>query len=471
MNSRETIAVVPCLFCKSKDRFGVMLNGVRQRFREEDELVYCGTESEANAKAAELAGGEPQPQDAQDKVDAAQAEHDRLFPPRREDESAKDFLVRALSEHSNSHMDWVNYYKKHPETQRTLDDGHTKEYQERCVWRYNQIFAALNELTEVLPTSSKCLQCGERNFKYDPATLGYSCTTLGCGNKVARLAASTPPAASAPDDKQLWHWANELADNDGYTVDNLIEMGKRVRAAALSPAQAVPHKDKDGDCSVCGLPWENPAEFEFHECPPGFGQKPTPTEAGVQAVAGEPPKCDNRNPCSCEVEFAKKFGFSAPSAAPAAAPPKELLVQVLDAIEGIVGDDFCECLSMDNAHRKFRGDKMIMYDKLSAIYRLSHAFSPNHSCREVHEDWRKELQNYNATPAPQGEETSAEALFADLRSHLEWKMSRAHLRVKETEKEESLKAFNCGKVDCLQEIFESGQWKPLAAHTGDSPKG
>ncbi len=38
-----------------------------------------------------------------------------------------------------------------------------------------------------------------------------------------------------------------------------------------------PRRDEDGTCTVCGLEWENPEEYEFHECPPGFGQKPVPT--------------------------------------------------------------------------------------------------------------------------------------------------------------------------------------------------
>jgi hypothetical protein len=41
------------------------------------------------------------------------------------------------------------------------------------------------------------------------------------------------------------------------------------------PAQE-PRCDEDGRCTVCGLEWEHQFEHEFHECPPGFGQKPVP---------------------------------------------------------------------------------------------------------------------------------------------------------------------------------------------------
>lgn len=84
-----------------------------------------------------------------EQLNPVEAEHDRIFPPWDEkEESAKDFILRALSEHSNSHMTWVTHYEKNPEKQGKDSEGHSLAYQERCVFRYNQIFRAFKELTD-----------------------------------------------------------------------------------------------------------------------------------------------------------------------------------------------------------------------------------------------------------------------------------------------------------------------------------
>ena len=63
--------------------------------------------------------------------------------------------------------------------------------------------------------------------------------------------------------------------------------------------------------------------------------------------------------------------------------------EVLDLIDGIVSDDFCEDLEMESAHGRLEKDTKVCQEKLSLIYKLAHANSPTHTCYHVHEDWRK----------------------------------------------------------------------------------
>lgn len=67
------------------------------------------------------------------------------------------------------------------------------------------------------------------------------------------------------------------------------------------------------------------------------------------------------------------------------------LLDVLDAIEAIVGDDACCEWAMENALRKFRGRPSDMLAKLTEVYKLAHGFNTRHSCHHVHTDWRKGL--------------------------------------------------------------------------------
>jgi hypothetical protein len=78
-------------------------------------------------------------------------------------------------------------------------------------------------------------------------------------------------------------------------------------------------------------------------------------------------------------------------------PRRQQLIDALDAIERIAGDDFCEELEMSHfLTRKFRGEKRVMFEKLAAIYRLAHGASPSHSCYNAHDSWRKELSELTA---------------------------------------------------------------------------
>ena len=49
---------------------------------------------------------------------------------------------------------------------------------------------------------------------------------------------------------------------------------------ALAQAEAEPHADEDGDCSRCGLSWQESKDDGDHVCPPGFW---TPRERALAA--------------------------------------------------------------------------------------------------------------------------------------------------------------------------------------------
>ncbi len=65
---------------------------------------------------------------------------------------------------------------------------------------------------------------------------------------------------------------------------------------------------------------------------------------------------------------------------------------ILELIERIVGDDFCEDLDCRVA---FQGETLTSTEKMAAsklalIYRITHSHIPTHSCHNEHDDWRKE---------------------------------------------------------------------------------
>lgn len=64
----------------------------------------------------------------------------------------------------------------------------------------------------------------------------------------------------------------------------------------------------------------------------------------------------------------------------------------LDAIERIVGDDFCEDLEMRAClpdQPELPADLRTAQEKLGIVYQIAHSESPRHSCHHVHTEWRK----------------------------------------------------------------------------------
>jgi hypothetical protein len=69
-------------------------------------------------------------------------------------------------------------------------------------------------------------------------------------------------------------------------------------------------------------------------------------------------------------------------------------------IEILVSDDFCENLDFEvNYRRNYKlmsKDVRFISEKISLIYELTHSANQNHTCYEVHEDWRKKIDRlYN----------------------------------------------------------------------------
>ena len=71
---------------------------------------------------------------------------------------------------------------------------------------------------------------------------------------------------------------------------------------------------------------------------------------------------------------------------------RKALLVALEVIELTAGDDACETWEMENANKRFRGEKKQMHQKLMAIYRIAHSVNETHPCFHVHEDWRKEAE-------------------------------------------------------------------------------
>jgi len=69
-----------------------------------------------------------------------------------------------------------------------------------------------------------------------------------------------------------------------------------------------------------------------------------------------------------------------------------VLQSILSKIENLVGDDFAVDIGMALAQEpeKLSPNEKIFAERFSKIYRLVHAFNIDHSCFDVHEDWRNE---------------------------------------------------------------------------------
>lgn len=75
------------------------------------------------------------------------------------------------------------------------------------------------------------------------------------------------------------------------------------------------------------------------------------------------------------------------------------LERVIDAIESIVHDDFCEEMDMlSTVPEALTEREKIATAKLGEIYKLSHAFNCSHSCHRVHDDWRARLADFWERP-------------------------------------------------------------------------
>lgn len=65
-------------------------------------------------------------------------------------------------------------------------------------------------------------------------------------------------------------------------------------------------------------------------------------------------------------------------------------------IEVLVSDDFCEDLEFKIAvHQDYTlkpEDVITVNQKFCIIYELSHSANPTHSCHNVHNDWRKTIE-------------------------------------------------------------------------------
>ena len=70
---------------------------------------------------------------------------------------------------------------------------------------------------------------------------------------------------------------------------------------------------------------------------------------------------------------------------------KKKLILALEAIENLVNDDFVQDMEMALYEKKLKGDAKEMAERLNKIYRISHSYNPNHSCYNVHNNWRDEI--------------------------------------------------------------------------------
>lgn len=65
--------------------------------------------------------------------------------------------------------------------------------------------------------------------------------------------------------------------------------------------------------------------------------------------------------------------------------------QVMDAIERIVGDEFChdaECRLAFHPE-EIPENERVAIRKLLDVYAVVHAYNRRHSCYHVHDDWRR----------------------------------------------------------------------------------
>jgi hypothetical protein len=77
-------------------------------------------------------------------------------------------------------------------------------------------------------------------------------------------------------------------------------------------------------------------------------------------------------------------------------------VRVLNVIERIVADDFCEDLNCEAAFHptELSQRERTANAKLSMIYRIVHSLNPSHSCYYVHKNWRAEFRKILAAEEP-----------------------------------------------------------------------
>lgn len=71
---------------------------------------------------------------------------------------------------------------------------------------------------------------------------------------------------------------------------------------------------------------------------------------------------------------------------------KTVDIKILEAIETIVSDGFCEDLEWDLFKGRLNEREKELAKRIGRIYEISHANNPNHSCHFVHGDWRGETR-------------------------------------------------------------------------------
>jgi len=69
--------------------------------------------------------------------------------------------------------------------------------------------------------------------------------------------------------------------------------------------------------------------------------------------------------------------------------------KALRVVEALVSDDFMENMEMQQLNPPVvvsQEDTLLMFKKLSMIYRITHSVQEDSCCYSVHDDWRKELE-------------------------------------------------------------------------------
>lgn len=69
---------------------------------------------------------------------------------------------------------------------------------------------------------------------------------------------------------------------------------------------------------------------------------------------------------------------------------KVTATELLNLIEGILCDDFCEDLAMRDADLLSPLER-VSQRKIGQIYRIVHSLNKSRGCYENHRDWRKEV--------------------------------------------------------------------------------
>ena len=71
---------------------------------------------------------------------------------------------------------------------------------------------------------------------------------------------------------------------------------------------------------------------------------------------------------------------------------KKELLQLCEAVERLVSDDFCQDLEFDLYKGRLCKDGIKAAERLGLIYKLVHSRLP-HSCANSHENWRVETKD------------------------------------------------------------------------------